>query len=369
MNLSNIEVGNIYKNYKALCEILEEKNKTGNAKKAQLKEWERFFKYEKEGNKFIITHVYAIPLPENNNKTKYIPTIEKLILDKVVQFGNKGKVFISKSQLMQELKMINENYTFAKYKQLRLAKHMNISLEEVEEFYMTSDDLLKRNIEAALNSLRNQSLIFWTNAMTLCFIETHAETNNTNNIKATKEERTNEYNENTVSFSAIKPVSYQTYRKATEEEIEYILQVEKEVLNKYNCDKISETFKKGLNNKFYKEVKEILFDTANIYYYFNSYEIIANEKYIYSKWEELEELQLELDERETYKNTLNYDVIDRINHNAERRHLKAIETLNDDAPERIKNRSNENYLSNSYKLTDTLINKNALSLKREFNIK
>lgn len=369
MNISNVKVGDTYKNYKELCIVLGEKTKTGNAKKAQLKEWERFFKYEKEGNKFIITHVYDIPLPENNNKTKYIPTIEKLILDKVVQFGNKGKVFISKSQLMQELKMINENYTFAKYKQLRLAKHMNISLEEVEEFYMTSDDLLKRNIEAALNSLRNQSLIFWTNAMTLCFIETHAETNVKNKIKATKEEKTNEYNENTVSFSAIKPVSYQTFRKATKEEIELILQVEKEILDKYNCKSISEIFKKGLKNKFYKEVKEILFDTANIYYYFNSYEIIANEKYIYSKWEELQELQLELDERETFKNNLNYDIMERINHNAERRHLKAIETIQEDALEKIKSRSNENYLNNNYKLTNTLINKDALSLKREFNIK
>lgn len=366
MNVSNVEVGNVYKNYKQLCAELEVEVKTGNAKKAQLKDFERFFKYDKKGNSFIITHVYNIPLPENKNKTKYITTIQKLILDKLLQFGNNGQLFISKNELLKELNMINQNYTLAKYKQLRLSKHMNVTLEEIEEFYMTSDDLLKRNIEAALNSLRSQSLIFWSNVMTLCFIETHAPTNINNRIKATKEESTNEYGEESVSFSASKPVSYRTYRKATKEEIELVLEAEREVLEKYNCDSITDIFKRNLTNTFYKEVREILFDQANIYFYFNSYEIIANEKYILSKWEELTELEMEAEEREMSLNELNTNIREKINSNAENRHLKAIGDYDNFNSRKMDMRSGSDYLNNTYRLTDTLINNKAESLKESF---
>lgn len=367
MNISNLQPNHTYKNYKQLCEVLEIPVKAGNSRKAQLKEMERYFKYDKKGHSFIITHIYEIPLPENNNKTKYITTIQKLILDKVVQFGNNGHLFISKSELLKELQMINQNYAYAKYKQLRLAQHMNITLEEVEDFYTTSDDLLKRNIEAALNSLRNQSLIYWSNAMTLCFIDTQVETNDNNQIKAKKNEKVNEYGEQTVTFSAAKPVSHRIYRKATKEEIEYILKVEREVLDKYNCDSINEAFKKGLVNTFYKEVKEILFDTANIYFYFNSYEIVANEEYIYTKYDELLSLELDIEERERSLNELNQDIINKINTNAENRYNKAMDSLeNEETSKKIEFRSNQDYKTNTYKLTDTLIKRGAIPLKYTF---
>lgn len=363
MNLSKIKTGDTIKNYKVLCELLGENQKAGNSKKAQLKDWERYFKYEKKGYSFTITHIYDIPLPENHNKTKYITTIQKLILDKVVQFGNNGYIFISKSDLMKELQMINQNYTFAKYKQLRLSKHMNITLEEIEDFYLTSDDLLKRNIEAALNSLRSQSLIFWTHAMTLCFIDTHAETNINNQIKATKKEQINEYGEEEVSFSSNTKV-HRTYRKATKEEIELILKVERSILEKYKCESINEIFKRGLANKFYKEVREILFDSANIYWYFNSYEIIANEDYIYSKYDELLSLELEEQEREVSLNELNRDIINKINTNAEKRYNKA--KSNADENNKTEMRSNDTYIPNNHLLTNTLINKDAESLRYYF---
>jgi hypothetical protein len=360
MNLSNISEGELFKNYQELSNVLDQPIKTGNAKKAQLKDWERYFRYEKKGHSFIITHIYDVPLPENKNKTKYITTIQKLILDKVVQFDKAGYMFISKSELMKELRMINQNYTYMKYKQLRLAMHMNISLEEVEDFYLTSDDLLKRNIEAALNSLRNQSLVHWSHAITIVKLKADIETNRHNEIKVRKEETTNEYNEEVVTFSASKPISNKVYKKATKEEIELILETEKQVQLKYNCDSINEIFKKGLANKFYKEVRDILFADQHIYWYFNSYEIVANEKYIYSKYEELLDLELNDLEREESMSELNNDIMFKIMTNAETRRNKAVSLDNDKKREL---RLNKDYLSNNQKLTDTLINKNALPLR------
>jgi hypothetical protein len=367
MNISSIKAGDTFRNYKQLCEVLEIEPKTSNSKKAQLKEMERYFKYEKVGNKYNIISIYNVPLPENNNKTKYIQTIEKLILDKLVQEDNNGHIFISKNNLLEELKMINENYTYAKYKQLRLSKHMNISIEEIEEFYLTSDDLLKRNIESALNGLRNQSLIFWTNAITLCFIDTQAETTEYNNkIKANKQTTINSLGEESTTFYSNVPKVYRRYRKATKEEVSLILEIERDIMKKYNCESIQDIYKKGYANKFYSEVKEILFNIANIYFYFNSYEIIANEKYILDKWEELQKFELELEEREQEKEDLNFDIMFKIRSNAEKRAEKANNKMvwySDTQKTKVHMRIDNEYLNNNKRLTNTLINKDAEPIK------
>lgn len=42
------------KNYKELCSLLDEKQKTGEAKQIQLGNWQLYFSYRKQGHKFII---------------------------------------------------------------------------------------------------------------------------------------------------------------------------------------------------------------------------------------------------------------------------------------------------------------------------
>ncbi|MED4883864.1 zinc-ribbon domain-containing protein [Bacillus smithii] len=76
MDLSNIKAGDVFKNYKQLCEALGEKTKTGNSKIAQLKEWKRYFNFTKQGYKFIINEIYEttklkIDLRSNGNNKKY----------------------------------------------------------------------------------------------------------------------------------------------------------------------------------------------------------------------------------------------------------------------------------------------------------
>ena len=61
MNLENLEL-KTYKNYKELCGILEEPIKGGKSKQLQMKDFERYFKYHKEGNKITIDDIYS-PFP------------------------------------------------------------------------------------------------------------------------------------------------------------------------------------------------------------------------------------------------------------------------------------------------------------------
>ena len=69
MDISSLELKE-YKNYKVLCNILEEKIRGGNSKQIQLKEWQRYFAWEKEGYKFIVTEIYNESLPKVDNRGK-----------------------------------------------------------------------------------------------------------------------------------------------------------------------------------------------------------------------------------------------------------------------------------------------------------
>ena len=61
--------------YKKLCEILKEPCKTGNAKPTQLKDWQRYFDYEKYGTKFTVYEIYDTPLDKEYKYRRCFPNV------------------------------------------------------------------------------------------------------------------------------------------------------------------------------------------------------------------------------------------------------------------------------------------------------
>lgn len=176
MNINKLKVGQVIKNYKELCTLLGIEPCAGNSKKSQLKELERFISYHKEGNKFIVDEIYTNVKEKedlrkynggDNNSIEYIKNIEVLILNLLAE-ENSGKIFLSKYQLLNKLKMINENYSYGKTRIPKLSKLMNIDTDNIYEFYTTTDDVLIRNLEKALNNLASKCLISWCKQKTVC---------------------------------------------------------------------------------------------------------------------------------------------------------------------------------------------------------
>ena len=174
MNFENIvklklSIGIAIKNYKEMCSILGEKEKKGKSRLLQIANWERYFKWHKDGQKFIIDEVFEMPIEKidnrgktENNKAKYLTNIEKLILNLLVQGGSLGygKIFLSKSKILKELKMINDNYSFCKLRLPKLSEFMNIDKEVIQEWYDSTSRMLESNLDSALKNLESQSLIF-----------------------------------------------------------------------------------------------------------------------------------------------------------------------------------------------------------------
>ena len=58
----------IYKNYKEICAAMDWKVTSGESKISQLKDLERYCKYHKEGQKFIIDEIYENPKEKIDNR-------------------------------------------------------------------------------------------------------------------------------------------------------------------------------------------------------------------------------------------------------------------------------------------------------------
>lgn len=70
VDVSKIKVGDVFRNYKELCNVLGEKVKNGRSKIYQIQNWERYFSYLKEGISFKILDIFDEPLPLVDGRSK-----------------------------------------------------------------------------------------------------------------------------------------------------------------------------------------------------------------------------------------------------------------------------------------------------------
>ena len=351
MKLDNISEGLIIKNYKELCSLLELEPKAGNQKKAQLKDIERYFSYDKQGHKMIIKEIYNVPLPPNNNITQYIPLIERLVLHNMVVEDEfyEGRLYIPKSKLLKMLKMINKKYSEFKYHQMQLAHKTKIPKETIVDFYRTSDDLLERNIERALNSLASQSLIQWNHVFTVV----EQERIEKKDIELINETIEDEYGDTTDIAYGQTHYLLKKHREATEEETKLILRLQRDVLEELGINSIQEVLKFGKGDEFYKKVRYRLSKESELVTYYKSYELIFNMDHIEKKYnsadkfilDDVTEMKLFLELNEQIGNT--------INNNCKKRHDKAVIGLG--SPKLLDIRKHENYVSNTKLLVNRLI--------------
>lgn len=68
MKIEKLKEGQVFKNYKVLCEALEMPFKEGNSKKSQLKDLDLYCKWEKSGQSISIKQVYDKPLTKVENR-------------------------------------------------------------------------------------------------------------------------------------------------------------------------------------------------------------------------------------------------------------------------------------------------------------
>lgn len=379
IKLENLKIGMVIKNYKELCNTLEVDIKTGNSKKSQLKWFEDYFTYEKDGNKFMIANIFdkeIKPPPTRggaNNTYEYTQNIEKLLLDILAQNKSDGKIFLSKNKMFHLLNMVNTNYIDCNRKIPRLSKFLDIDERNVQEWYDTTGGMLERSLESALKKLQNQSLIFWSREITICKLEA---------IKGSgywvKVQHNGENGEEKEQW-IYEAMTRKIIKEADDDEKKYIIAVEREEMEKLNCDDKQEIIKKGLWERFENNVINILKKHKGIIYYYKSYKILFNPEHIIKKQNQLNKLLLSINERKDQQHQLNSSIMQRNIDNAlSRQSIASSSDIQDidlnyvdykemNAIDRQLRRSVDSYIDDNIKLNDTLIDKKAKDIRTQVN--
>lgn len=313
IDTSRLQVGQTVKNYKELCALLGEEECAGNSRKAQLKEFARYFEWEKSGQKFLITDIYDMPLPKEDgrNKGKYVKCIEIILLNYLSK--QKGYTYtLSKKKWWELLGMVNRKYDNVSQEEL-LEINPVITKFEIRQYYQRCNKKLEEILFSALRSLSSRKLIDWE-------IETVIVTRN--------QEKTH-------------------YRVANVFEKKMILRAERYVLHKImHLEKMFNVFAKQMQDEFYRLVNEILKGSIDEdwQYYFKQVKIIYNHDQVV---EAIPDIEAELRKLE-----LNDKVVNTLNEHAEEKYRK----------ERKK------YKDNSAKLFEKLVNGEDISEEKIFKI-
>lgn len=148
---------------------------TGESKKAQLNgdgetSFRRFFDFEKDKTKFIITDIYDEELPiggkTRGNKSIYSTFIELILMNYLANQNNDMEIF-TRRKLWVLLGMTNEKYGRISNDSLKSLDE-SITDYEINHFYNRCNRKLDKILLSALGNLRNRRLIDWELQTVIC---------------------------------------------------------------------------------------------------------------------------------------------------------------------------------------------------------
>lgn len=270
MNISNLQVRQVIKNYKELCFILEIKATTGCSKIKQLEDLKIYCYYHKQGNKFVIDEVFEKPIItiDNiiNNNNKYTKILANIILEYLYTQPKELKE-VPISKLFTLLGITNSNYNSANYYRKELSQLYDVRLASIYYFYSNTRMQFKGIIERCLNNLQNRRVLNWYKVVMII-------------DKTTK----------------------QIY-KADKETEKFIIDTEKETLEYLEVNNMYELMK---DKKKVKEFNDIIFKETNINYFY-AYDLVIGEKAIQIEYNKVKNNKQHLNELIIKKNELTFN--------------------------------------------------------------
>lgn len=145
-------------NYKELCEALGEKVKGGTSKIAQIKEFELLCDLKKDGIYYTIERIYdKALLPITSKFQEFVSFLVLAMLDS----KNNNSVYVTNTQLLECLYLVNENYRVLKNANNRLALANNTG-RDFEGFFEASEiagRILTKWVNRELDYMERRGLI------------------------------------------------------------------------------------------------------------------------------------------------------------------------------------------------------------------
>lgn len=346
MNIENLYEGQVIKNYKELCKLIEETPVTSNSKRAQLKNLERYVSYHKEGQKIIIDEIYETVQPKEDKRCNgmYIDDIKAILIDLLLKTPG-YRLLISPGKLLNITNMTNDNYIEGRNNIDRLSELIDVSKEACYDFYNYTQSDFKNKLESALKSLQKDSLINYQK----CYII----------VKIVAE--TNKLGETKILNGKVN--SYENHRIANEEERRLILTCEQEALCKLGCKNKQQVYISGQWKTFRKIITNKLKDYGNIRYYYEGYSLVFNREYVEDYVNRYDLIDIV---KERLNDNIKLMIKTRAENKKEKIEAKFFIPLGGQPDNKNKIYVDKNYLVSMEVLIDTVIDDEAENIKEKF---
>lgn len=305
-----LKEGQIFKNWKEVCNHFGWKTTGGDYKKARLGDLDTMCKWHKEGNKIVVDRIFdeikeKSDGRKNNSgtgkKSIYYKDFEILML-KLFELNSTNSLDFTISQLMQMVGMVNKDYVKYKYSKsdlldrLRTEESLVITNDEINNFYEVHQKLLSEGAKTCLKNLKQACLV---------------------DLKEIRMIRT--FKLVVIDEDGTTKREYFD-REATKEELELILIEKRKLLEKMGCSNLHQVYQRRLQIEFYRELRTILEEKYQICFDYTSYRAILNKGAISKELKDIQQI-VNVDELicsingKSYKKSMgNYNpkVIDRI---------------------------------------------------------
>ena len=174
----NLEIGKYYKNLREICTQMEiEYKNNNNGRKAIVKQIERYYLLERQGNGYWVREKYDTPKEKIDNRknngghitnTKYGTLLDQLLLDWLFNENINGNAITTRNQLFIEEKgVINIPLFREGYKELfqmgyeEFAKKHDMSKGLVLTYSQKVRKITETHLEIVLNRLQRENIIQW----------------------------------------------------------------------------------------------------------------------------------------------------------------------------------------------------------------
>lgn len=358
MNTNNLKVGQVVKNYKELCSILDTEPKASTntkGRKLHHEHFKQYFEYNKEGQKYIITKIYKNAenkIKRGGNNSVYKDDLRLSILD-FLEKDKSGEMLISRGRLFEVTKMVNINYRFGQRNIEELSKILDIPKEFIKDFYLINNSKLKGITDRNMLSFSEDENLFAVNIVNVVAIV---------EIKIIK----NSLGKPILNGKGEAERKDLIFREATDEENLFINKCTneaKEKLEKKYNKKLLDPKDIFLNNLWeeYNELVNKKLKRNNIAFYYKAYKIIYDNDIIEENLKKYEEKFIRSIFKNKNKESINKKVVKSLEKTIKTNVKKAIEIEKSGDNKKIKSKlyklhSDWNYSDYNQKLIDKLIN-------------
>jgi len=368
------KVGDVFKNYKALCKVLGEKQRNGGtSRQAHLKRWEEYFLWRREGHKYIITEIIDKKYPTHDNsqigkRTKeYSEYLQRIILFLLyTRYKEDGKfhAYVSRRGIALFAELVRYEF-FSLVQEKGKQEGINSIAEELNEINSVINLMLGRvdrtltnDINTALSQLKQKMLIEYR--IVNMVIEDH---NFSSGIPIEKMVEIRDYlNDDELFEQYFKYRGINTKDEKTEPEFwkyeareannieeTIIIHTRKEILKDMGYLNEKDLYIRGNVNEFYETVNKKLRDYFGIISTFKNYAIYFSPYFVKEAiLTNEEELKLHEFEFEMLKNLLNEGFSNHIRENAMKYYEQAKEQYKLNNPDKFLTDKPKGYKKLSY---------------------